>query len=124
VTISDRLRQIASALPSDDSAVTFTRADLVALLDREGAPASGLSPRDLTCEEVGEELGRSASTVRTWLIAGELRGYKLNRKSWRIPREALREYLDAQARGASSDDVNGDVDITAWRKVRAKAANQ
>ena len=29
MTLKERLRQLASALPSDDSAVTMTRADLV-----------------------------------------------------------------------------------------------
>ena len=32
MTLRDRLRQLASALPSDASAVTLTRADIVALL--------------------------------------------------------------------------------------------
>ena len=33
MTLTERLRQLASALPSDGSAVTIIRADIVALLD-------------------------------------------------------------------------------------------
>ena len=60
-------------------------------------------------------MNRASSTVRGWLIAGMLRGYKLNNRDWRVPRAALREYLEAQA--TQSSETPGEVDITAWRKV-------
>lgn len=118
MTPVDRLRLIASALPSDASAVTFTRADLLALIEGDGErPVDG---RDLTVEEVAEETGRAGSTVRGWLIAGELRGYKLNGRDWRVPRSALRDYLTGQTAGAQPETPpdTEDVDIGAWRKLR------
>ena len=83
------------------------------------SPSGG---RDLTVEEVAEETGRAPSTVRGWLIEGDLRGYKLNGRSWRVPRSALRQYLDAQAaRPASLPAADTDpVDISAWRTVQAQ----
>lgn len=92
MTIADRLRQLVGALPSADSAVTFTRADLQALLEGVDGDVGTSRTRDLTVDEVAEEMQRSASSVRRWLMSGELRGYKLNGKSWRIPRSALKAY--------------------------------
>ena len=118
MTLEAHLRQLASALPSDHSAVTITRADLVALLEGDsGDPGVG-SPRDLTVEEVADQTSRAPSTVRGWLISGALPGYKLNDRDWRVPCAALREYLEAQATQAGESP--GEVDITAWRKVRVK----
>ena len=119
MSLHDRLLQIVTALPSDGAAVTLTRADLLALLEGEGQgelhPENG---RDLTVSEVAEEMGRSPSTVRGWLIAGDLRGFKLNNRDWRVPRSALREYLDAQAAEPEDQDEQRDpVDISAWRRV-------
>ena len=48
MTLEERLRQLASALPSDDCAVTITRADLVTLLDDDTREAGVGSTRDLT----------------------------------------------------------------------------
>ena len=117
MTLQDRLRQLASALPSDDAAVSFTRADLLALLEQDGTPAT--PTRDLTVEEVAAETSRAPSTIRGWLISGALRGsYKLNGRDWRIRRSALREYLDGQAETNDPPSEAGEVDIAAWRKVR------
>lgn len=121
MTLAERLRMLASALPSDDSAVTLTRSDLLALVDgAEHSPS--LPTRDLTVEDVADETGRAASTVRGWLIDGKLRGYKLNDRDWRIPWAALREYLDGQGRDGGPEmerlAPGEKVDITEWRKVR------
>ena len=70
MTLHERLRQLALALPSDDASVTITRAALLALVEEDGAPEAPV--RDLTVEEVAEETGRAASTVRGWLLAGVL----------------------------------------------------
>ena len=114
VTLEDRLRQLAAALPSDDSAILITRSDLVALLK----DAALVEPtHDLTVEEVARETGRAASTVRGWLLDGGLRGYKLNRRDWRIPWPALREYLSTQGGMRTPPNEGGEVDITAWRRV-------
>ena len=116
MTLHDRLRQLASALPSDDAAVSFTRADLLALAEEDEAPAT--PARDLTVEEVAEEMGRAPSTVRGWLITGALRGYKLNGRDWRVPRPALRDYVTARTETNDPPSEGGEVDITAWRRVR------
>lgn len=77
MTLEERLRQLASALPSDDSAVTITRADLVAMLEGDSSEVGIASAQDLTAEEVANETGRASSTVRGWLISEALRGYKM-----------------------------------------------
>ncbi len=46
MTIQERLRQLASALPSDDSAVTITRVDLLALLDCDSSETGAGLSRD------------------------------------------------------------------------------
>ena len=83
----------AAPLPSDDSAVTITRGDLVALLEEDKSGTWVASTRDLTVEEVADETHRAPSTVRGWLLSGALRGFKLNNRDWRVPRTALREVL-------------------------------
>ena len=120
MTVQERLQLIASALPSDASAVTFTRADLQALIEEERLTGATVEiTRDLTVAEVADVVGRNASTVRGWLIDGKLRGYKLNGRDWRIPRAALQEYLDGQAASVKEPSPETrEVDITAWRRVR------
>ncbi len=52
---------------------------------------------DLTVEQVANKLGRSPSTVRNWLAAGEIPGaYRLKGREWRIPPAALERFLDKQ----------------------------
>jgi hypothetical protein len=72
VTLRERLRQLASALPCDDCAVTITRADLVMLLDDDTRETVG-STEDLTVKAVAKETGRAPSTVRDWLSSKALR---------------------------------------------------
>jgi len=108
MTLKERLRQLASALPSDDSAVTMTRADLVTLLQGDIGEVDVASTRDLTVEEVAKETGRAPSTVRDWLISGALCGYKLNGRDWRVARSALRQYLEAQATKVEKADTTLD----------------
>ena len=114
MTLAERLLQIVEALPSPDSSVTLTRADLVGMVEASG----GVEAVDLTVDQVAEQTQRAPSTVRGWLIDGDLRGYKLNGKDWRVTRSALREYLDAQT---SKEKVvvreRGPVDISAWRRA-------
>ena len=74
MTLVERLRQLASALPSDDCAVTITRADLVTLLDDDTCEDEAGSTRDLTVEAVANETGRAPSTVRGWLMAEVCKG--------------------------------------------------
>ena len=119
MTLRERLRQLASTLPSDDSAVTITRADLVMLLDDDTREARVDSTQDLTVKAVAKETGRAPSTIRDWLTSGALCGYKLNGRDWRVSRDSLRKYLDAQSTQATETPGKvGKVDITAWRRVR------
>ncbi len=120
MTLEERLRTLVSALPSG-GAVTLTRTDLVALLEDAGDVGS-FPTSDLTVEEVAAETHRAPSTVRTWLTSGELRGYKLMGKAWRIPRAALRAFLDAQGAPPEPPMDPDKVDIGAWRRVRGDAA--
>jgi excisionase family DNA binding protein len=101
--------------------VTLTRADLNALLEAELEAPAPIQAGDLTVEQVAVEMRRSPSTVRGWLIAGELKGYKLNRRDWRVPRSALRDYVAAQQKAEPSTAPAGPVDISAWRKVQPRS---
>lgn len=119
MTLRDRLCALAEALPSDSSAVTLTRTDLLELLEREADGGErAASARDLTVEDVAAETGRAASTVRTWLISGALNGYKLNRPDWRVPRASLQAYLKDQRSPPLPLEHPANVDIAAWRRVR------
>jgi len=123
VTLQDRIRALVEALPSANSAVTLTRADLKELLQAtESGTPSRRNRGDLTVEDVAEEVGRAPSTVRGWLIAGALRGYKLNGRDWRVPRSALREYLRSQGAERPEPSQGDDVDIGEWRRVRGKSS--
>lgn len=73
------------------------------------------SVRDLTVEDVAEEVSRAASTVRGWLNSGELDGYKLNGRDWRVPRDSLRQYLQGQRKGSQTENTNTEVRLDSWR---------
>ena len=120
MTIEERLRNLADLLPSDESALTLTRADLVSLLGDIAPSNSTTSTRDLTVEEAAHEVHRAPSTVRGWLIAGDLSGYKLNHRDWRIPRAALQAYLKKQTTAPNTVLAikAPNVDIAAWRGFR------
>ncbi len=76
---------------------------------------------DLTVEQVGAELNRAPSTIRGWLGSGQLRGYRLHHREWRIAPAAVREYLEGQKNGrgtASAPQRNGKAaDLAAWRQT-------
>jgi excisionase family DNA binding protein len=102
------------------------------LSELDGAAESGEEEReavsgDLTLEEVAKRLGRSKTTVRGWCTAGQLRGYKLNNREWRVPVSALEQFLEEQRAGTSSKPKPSraaeDADLGSWRKVlRGEAA--
>lgn len=76
---------------------------------------------DLTVEQVAAELGRSPSTIRGWCIDGRLRAYKLNHREWRVPRGAVRDYLENQKSGSGrqATRTNGHpADLSAWKNVK------
>lgn len=111
--LRDRLRTLAQALPPGGS-VTFTQDGLLELIgDRPETEAAPLD--DLTVEELAEEMGRAASTVRGW--ASRIPGaYRLGRE-WRFPRGAVRAWLDAGAELEGLERRPGaPVDLGSWRK--------
>ena len=48
-----------------------------------------MSKTDLTVAEVAAELGLAVNTVRRLLNAGDMPGYRVNLKSWRVTRQQL-----------------------------------
>ena len=115
VTLQERLHQLVAALPSDDSAIVITRADLIILL---GEVAPDDTTHDLTVEEVAQETGRAPSTVRGWLLEeGGLQGYKLNGRDWRIPQRALRDYLSQPSKRSNRQKPAIGSDISDWRTI-------
>lgn len=84
-----------------------------AFTDRSQRPVA-----DLTVADLAEDLGKSESTIRSWLpIPG---AYKLGAE-WRIPREAWRAYLDRLAEQGSEEPPGirskPSADLGAWRKL-------
>ena len=112
----DRLRAIVYPMPADAS-VTLSVSWLRDLLAAEDE-SPGMD-RLLTLEEAGEVVGRSPSTIRTWLNTGLLDGFKLNARSWRIRETALQRFIeDQQSGGHDPPTVRGvgPVDLSAWRE--------
>ena len=87
MTLSERLRTLADALPPAGS-VTLTRSDLLQLLEEDATPESPRSSApsiDLTVAEVAELFGRGQSTVRTWLSDGRFsNAYRMRSREWRL----------------------------------------
>ena len=53
----------------------------------------------LTAEEACEALKIGRNAIYSLLISGELKGYRVGRgRTWRIPRQALTEYVCRRAR--------------------------
>lgn len=127
MTLHDRLRAMCeTALPGTLIPVDSLRAVLNEVTEAP-VPIPRLGGGDLTVEEVAERMHRKPSTIRGWLSAGTLRGYKLQGRDWRVSQEALREFVQAQRDAATrmgeSRSVRprgraGAVDLGAWRKVR------
>ena len=110
VNAAERLRIAAEHLPCGAS-VTIGREELLEALETLDA-----SRRDLSVVEVGERLGRSPSTVRSWLYQGVLRGYKLRGRQWRVPPAAISKFERRERDGESRRTAKGDnTDLSAWR---------
>ena len=116
MSLAHRLRCIVDAMPADGT-VTLSVAWLKGLLAAEG-DSLGMD-RLLTLEEAGDIVGRSPSTVRTWLNTGRLDGFKLNARSWRIRESALRSFIERQEAGGHEPPTirNSELaDIGDWRQ--------
>lgn len=107
MTLADRLAAVVDGMP-EDGAVTLPVAWLRAQLEaEESGDGAGGRIANLTVEEVAEELGRRPSTIRGYLGSGDLRGYKLRGREWRIPRGAVREFVDARGMAGAAASVRG-----------------
>ena len=116
MSLIDRLRAIVEPMPADAS-VTLSVSWLRDLLAAED-DSPGMD-RLLTLEEAGEVVGRSPSTIRTWLNTGLLDGFKLNARSWRIRESALRNFIERQESGEKDPPTVrslGTVDLGDWRQ--------
>ena len=58
-----------------------------------------------TCEDVAERYAVSTYTVREWIKAGRLTGYKISGKSYRIPESALLAFEKANAAAVKKEGV-------------------
>ncbi|OLC08939.1 MAG: hypothetical protein AUH42_00245 [Gemmatimonadetes bacterium 13_1_40CM_70_11] len=121
----DRLRTALTGLPPG-SLVALPREELLELLggpaDAGGATAAAAAaeaPMDLTVAEVATLFQRAPSTVRQWLESGQLEGYKLFGREWRVTRAAVAALQERQRQGG---DRRGPVpsagSLADWRKLR------
>lgn len=111
--LASELSKILSELPPDAMLpVSWIRARLDAPLPVE-------TDGDLSCADIGAILHRTAGCVRGWCFRGELKGYRLNNRDWRVSRKSLRQYLDAQ--GGSPAAEKSPTDLSSWREKRRGA---
>lgn len=79
---------------------------------------------DLTAPDVARILERAPSTIRGWCASGAIEGaYRLRGREWRIPRDALRRYQDAERQQRRTGEPTQafrrrEVDLSSWRKLR------
>jgi hypothetical protein len=126
MTLADLERTIASQAPG-----ALIPRDWVLDQIREVTGADvGDELSDLSVEEAGELLARSASTVREYCRAGLLEGaYRQRGREWRVPRGAIRRFQRAEAAVHEKPAErkkrrgSGPVDLGSWRnEVKNEAA--
>ena len=109
------LRRALELLPAGAS-LTLPRE---ALLEALGEVGGTTDVGDLTVSQVAERFGRCESTVRSWLAAGILRGYRLRGREWRVPAAALAEFEQAEREGREVEVGEGQaVDLGSWRRAK------
>lgn len=116
-----------TALASDGAMVPAARVLERLDVSERDAPVSAPAEADLTAAEIARAHGRTPAAVRSWCRRGLLVGaYRLNGREWRVPRAALRDFLEGQARGPARAERKpharvrrrgGPVDLSSWRKV-------
>jgi excisionase family DNA binding protein len=77
-------------------------------------------PVDLTVAELAQRFRRSPSTVRQWLGSGQLEGYKLFGREWRVTPAAVAAFQESQRQGQAhrpGSDRRGP-SLADWRKVQ------
>ena len=113
------LRAIVQNMPPDGS-VTLPVALLADLVAESNEPGQRL----LTLEQAAEFVGRSTSTVRTWLNTEQLAGFKLNGRDWRIRESALQAFIERQEAGEHKPPTvtSETADLSEWRTHTKGAA--
>jgi excisionase family DNA binding protein len=125
VSVREHIRALAEALPADGAAMVPV-AWLRELVAGNGLQTSAKPVADLTVAELARLFGRKPSSVRGWLEAGLLEGYKLNGREWRVTPAAVEAFQDRQRDGKRSEgSVAGDRPaggLRDWRNVRRGGA--
>lgn len=123
ITLSDRLLQAADLLPPGSS-ITLSIDAIRSTVHTVHFGAA--APADLTVDQVAERMGRKPSTVRGWLAGGDLQGYKLQGRDWRVTEDALRRFVEKQKEPKPAERPNArtgkPADLGAWRKQGRAAA--
>jgi len=121
----EQLWTAAAALPPG-TLVTLSREALLDVLGGGrgyGAAATGGDEPpavavDLTVTDLAQRFRRHPSTIRQWLEAGRLEGYKLFGREWRVPLAAVAAFQDQQRHGERrSSPTRGAPSLADWRKV-------
>ena len=125
----EQLRTAAAALPPG-TLVTLPREALLDVLGGgrggrgDGAAATGGDEPaavavDLTVTDLAQRFRRHPSTIRQWLEAGRLEGYKLFGREWRVPLAAVAAFQDQQRHGREREGslTRGAPSLGDWRKV-------
>jgi excisionase family DNA binding protein len=119
-----RFREALEEMP-EGTAITLPREKLIQLLGGSDLGSQTVSSRtdpvpvvDLSVRQVAALYGKSPNTVRRWLESGQLEGYKLFGREWRVPQQMLVAFQDDQRCRVAKEAVSRQVKrIDAWRNV-------
>lgn len=135
MTLAERIRALAEALPTEEAKVELSRADLVAMLQEDGTEAGSRTAdeeqlMDLSVTEIMAATQKARSTVIGWINSGQLESYRFGREH-RITRAAWRSFLDCRRRGENparaspvAGRLNGVADLSGWRRLAGANANR
>ncbi len=121
LTVEDRLRTLADALP-DGASVTLPVSLIRSWLIQSGSADSERAV-DMTVAEVASLLSRSPQTIRTWIRQGDLDAYRLRGREYRVTRVALAAFLaHQQDRAAPQSSLRSSggrsASLGSWRSAR------
>jgi hypothetical protein len=117
----DQIRAMAEAMPPG-GAVLLSREWLLAELEGAGSHEAQPLAVDLTVPDLVRLLGKTPSTIRSWLRDGLFPGaYLLHGKQWRVPRsavEAFQTHAREQGGHPPAAAPQGKGNLGDYRKVR------
>lgn len=116
MTLRERLERMVEGLP-DDASVTLPVGWLREQLEKTDEPTGADGDRLWTVTELAERYDRAESTVRGWLVAGDLDGFKV-KGSWRISADAIQRFESDDEDDGPALGSGGEVDLGSWRKER------